>query len=48
MTEEEYRHMMIQGGRSVEGNRYIGEDGNAQAHQQPQGSASSAHTTRGA
>ena len=22
MTEEEYRHMMIQGGRSVEGNRY--------------------------
>jgi protocatechuate 4,5-dioxygenase alpha chain len=39
MTEEEYRNMMISGGRSVEGNRYIGEDGNAQAHRQPQGQA---------
>ena len=37
MTEEEYRNMMIGGGRSVEGNRYIGEDGDAQAHRQPQG-----------
>ena len=37
MTEEEYRDMMIQGGRSVEGNRVIGEDGDAQAHRQPQG-----------
>ena len=37
MTEDEYRHMMIAGGRSVEGNRFIGEDGNAQAHRQPQG-----------
>ena len=40
MTEEEYRDMMIHGGRSVEGNRYLGEDGSAQPHRQPQGSAS--------
>ena len=39
MTEDEYRNMMISGGRSVEGNRYIGEDGNAEAHRQPQGQA---------
>ena len=39
MTEEEYRNMMIGGGRSVEGNRYIGEDGDAQAQNQPQGAA---------
>ena len=38
MTEIEYREMMIGGGRSVEGNRVIGENGNAQAHRQPQGS----------
>jgi len=25
LTEEEYRDMMIKGGRSIEGNRYIGE-----------------------
>ena len=37
MTEEEYRDMMISGGRSVEGNRRLGEDGSAQAHRQPQG-----------
>jgi len=42
LTEDEYRNMMISGGRSVEGNRHIGEDGNAQAHRQPQGKASSA------
>ena len=42
MSEDEYRNMMIGGGRSVEGNRYIGEDGNAQARKQPQGSAGSA------
>ena len=42
MTEEEYRHMMISGGRSPQGNRYLGEDGDAQAHRQPQGSAVSA------
>jgi protocatechuate 4,5-dioxygenase, alpha chain len=39
MTEDEYKEMMIKGGRSVEGNRRIGEDGDAQAHRQPQGSA---------
>src|SRR5450631_4828424 len=39
MTEEEYRDMMVRGGRSVEGNRRIGEDGDAQAHRQPQGHA---------
>jgi protocatechuate 4,5-dioxygenase, alpha chain len=39
MTEQEYRDMMIKGGRSIEGNRYIGEDGDAQAHHQPQGTA---------
>ena len=42
MTEDEYRAMMMGGGRSAEGNRYVGEDGDAQAHHQPQGSAGSA------
>jgi protocatechuate 4,5-dioxygenase, alpha chain len=37
MSEDEYRNMMIGGGRSAEGNRRHGEDGNAQAHRQPQG-----------
>jgi protocatechuate 4,5-dioxygenase alpha chain len=37
MTEEEYRAMMLAGGRSAKGNRYIGEDGDAQTHRQPQG-----------
>ena len=37
MTEEEYREMMINGDRSPEGNRYLGVDGDAQAHRQPQG-----------
>ena len=39
MTEAEYRDMMVGGGRSIEGNRFIGEDGDAQAHRQPQGAA---------
>ena len=39
MTEDEYRAMMVGGGRSVEGNRFVGEDGTAQAHPQPQGAA---------
>jgi protocatechuate 4,5-dioxygenase, alpha chain len=30
MTEQEYRDMMIRGGRTIEGNRRIGEDGDAQ------------------
>jgi protocatechuate 4,5-dioxygenase, alpha chain len=37
MTEDEYRNMMIGGGRSVEGNRVVGEGGDAQASRQPQG-----------
>jgi protocatechuate 4,5-dioxygenase, alpha chain len=41
MTEDEYRKMMVGGGRSVEGNRCVGEDGDAQAHRQPQGSSKS-------
>jgi protocatechuate 4,5-dioxygenase alpha chain len=48
MSEDEYKNMMINGGRSVEGNRYIGEDGSAQAHNQPQGNASSASKAGGA
>ena len=39
MSEVEYRDMMIKGGRSVEGNRVVGEDGDAQAQHQPQGAA---------
>ena len=39
MTEDEYRAMMVGGGRSVQGNRAVGEDGDAQAHHQPQGKA---------
>ena len=39
MTEDEYRAMMVAGGRSVEGNRYLGENGDAQPHRQPQGAA---------
>lgn len=42
MSEDEYRVMMLGGGRSVEGNRFIGEDGSAQAHRQPQGQAGKA------
>ena len=42
MTEEEYRDMMVRGGRSVEGNRRVGEGGDAQAHRQPQGKAGQA------
>jgi protocatechuate 4,5-dioxygenase alpha chain len=38
MTEEEYKAMMLVGGRSIEGNRRLGEDGDAQPHRQPQGS----------
>ena len=37
MTEIEYRDMMIAGGRSANGNRVIGENGDAQVNRQPQG-----------
>jgi protocatechuate 4,5-dioxygenase alpha chain len=39
MTPGEYRDMMIRGGRSPEGNRRLGEDGDAQPQHQPQGGA---------
>ena len=39
LSEDEYRAMMLAGGRSVNGDRYIGEDGDAQAQHQPQGRA---------
>ena len=42
MSEEEYRAMMLSGGRSIEGNRVIGENGDAQAQNQPQGAAGAA------
>ena len=37
MSEEAYRAMMLGGGRSIEGNRRLGEDGDAQPGRQPQG-----------
>ena len=39
MSEDEYRAMMVAGGRSAKGNRVVGEDGDAQANRQPQGRA---------
>jgi protocatechuate 4,5-dioxygenase alpha chain len=39
MSEEEYRDMMVSGGRSADGNRRLGEDGDAQPQHQPQGRA---------
>ena len=39
MTQEEYMAMMLAGGRSAEGNRRPGEDGDAQPQNQPQGAA---------
>lgn len=47
MTEAEYREMMVKGGRSIEGNRFIGEDGDAQAHRQPQGAGAVTATDNG-
>ena len=41
LSEAQYRDMMIAGGRSIRGNRYVGEDGDAQAQHQPQGRTSS-------
>ena len=43
MTEMEYRDKMIAGGRSVEGNRVVGENGTAQAQNQPQGQRGAAN-----
>src|SRR5690606_12533329 len=39
MTEEEYRDMMIEGVRSPEQHRYLGEDGDGQPHRPPPGAA---------
>ena len=39
MSEDEYRAMMLAGGRSADGNRRLGEDGDAQPQHQPQGAA---------
>ena len=47
MTEQEYRAMMLAGGRSIEGNRYLGEDGDAQPHRQPQGSGRGSYWPEG-
>jgi protocatechuate 4,5-dioxygenase, alpha chain len=41
LSEAEYREMMLAGGRSIEGNRVVGEGGDAQAQRQPQGSGRS-------
>ena len=41
MSEGEYRAMMLAGGRAIEGNRVVGEQGDAQAQRQPQGSGRS-------
>jgi protocatechuate 4,5-dioxygenase, alpha chain len=38
LSEAEYREMMVKGGRPIDGNRFVGEDGSAQPHRQPQGS----------
>ena len=46
MTEDEYKSMMIGGGRSVQGNRFVGEDGTAQAHNQPQGQSRTSATQK--
>ena len=35
MTEQEYRDMMIKGGRKIDGNRKIGEHGDAQRPRKP-------------
>ena len=35
MTQEQYAAMMLAGGRSAEGNRYLGESGDAQPKAQP-------------
>ena len=43
LSESAYRDMMVAGGRSPEGNRVLGEDGDAQPHRQPQGPADQAY-----
>ena len=35
MTEQDYRDMMIKGGRKIDGNRWVGEHGDAQRPRKP-------------
>ena len=44
MSEEAYRDMMMGGGRSIKGNRAIGEGGDAQTQGQPQGHSTGTDT----
>ncbi|MDE2579926.1 MAG: protocatechuate 4,5-dioxygenase subunit alpha [Hyphomicrobiales bacterium] len=46
MTEQEYRDMMLNGGRSIRGNRRLGENGDAQPQNQPQGAAGAARRAK--
>ena len=39
MTQDEYMAMMLGGGRRIDGNRVLGENGDAQPQNQPQGKA---------
>ena len=48
MTQEEYMAMMLGGGRRIDGNRRLGEDGDAQPHRQPQGQAHAARPAEAA
>ena len=43
MTQEEYMAMMLGGGRRIDGNRVLGENGDAQPQNQPQGKSGQAH-----
>jgi protocatechuate 4,5-dioxygenase alpha chain len=47
MTEDEYRAMMVAGGRKIDGNRFLGENGDAQPHRQPQGAAGRTNSAKG-
>jgi protocatechuate 4,5-dioxygenase, alpha chain len=47
MTEDEYKAMMINGGRSAQGNRKLGEGGDAQPEHQPQGSGKGSYWPEG-
>lgn len=46
MTEDEYKAMMVSGGRSAQGNRRLGEGGDAQPENQPQGSGQGSYWGR--
>ncbi len=46
MQEDEYKAMMVSGGRSANGNRKLGEGGDAQPENQPQGSGQGSYWGR--